>query len=198
MTFEPPDGSGKVVPNPTGDATEGWWEEPGPWWMDERGFEEGDGWAPFPRRRRSRVLQVTGIVVAAALVLASASATVEVILGRSTAGGLQAEITSVVVHRAPSATGRGATTSVRVAFQIKNGQRSAVVPVCLVSIVDGDQVVATTTVGPPKLGTITHGTRTVNHVTLDVLSSALSGSEPTGVIVCHADPSAPAATRRAA
>jgi hypothetical protein len=144
------------------------------------------------------VLQVTGIVVAAALVLASAGATVEVILGRSTTGGLQAEVTSVAVHRAPSATGKGATTSVRVAFEITNGRGGAVVPVCLVSIVDDGQVVATTTVGPPELGSITSGARTVNHVTLDVLTSALSGSVPTGVIACHADSSAAAATKRAA
>lgn len=85
MTFDPPGVPPAGTPGGGAGEAEGWWDElhQPPWWEDGRGFDEGDGWAPFPRRRRSRAVRVTGAVVAGALVLASVSTTVEVVLGGS-------------------------------------------------------------------------------------------------------------------
>ena len=186
VTFEPPNGPGHPVPDMTVyGTTEGWPQDVPAWWQDDSGFEEGDGWAPFPRRRRSRVLQVTGIVVAAALVLASAGATVEVVLGGSSSTSLPAGVLSVVVLPVDTVLGSGANTPVRVKFEVVNRARSAVVPVCTVSVVGGGRVLATARVGPPELGSIAGGTRTVNNKVVAVPTAALAGSHPSGQVSCQ-------------
>ncbi len=186
MTFEPPGGSGGPFPGlPADGGTEGWWEDAPPWWHDERGYQEGDGWDPFPRRRRSRVLQVTGIVVAAALVLASAGTTVEVVLGATSSNPLRAGVTSVVVLPVDTAGGGGSTTPVRVAFEVVNAGRGPVVPLCTVSVVQGGRVLATAQVGPPDLGSLPGGKRTANYKVVPVPTSALTGAGTSGLVACH-------------
>ena len=186
MENRPPGGFGGPFPGlPPDGGTEGWWEDAPPWWHDESAYEEGDGWAPFPRRRRSRVLQATGIVVAAALVLASAGTTIEVVLGATSSHGVPAEVTSVVVLPVDSAGGGGSTTPVRVAFEVVNAGRTPIVPNCTVSVVQDGRVLATAQVGPPELGSIPAGKRTANNTVVPVPTSALTRAGTGGMISCH-------------
>ena len=185
MTFEPPDGSNNPYPGLSADGGTGEWEDVPPWWLDERGYGGGDDWAPFPRRRHSRVLQVTGIVVAAALILASAGTTIEVVLGRSSSDQVGPQVTSVLVLPVDPVIDGGATTPVRVTFEVLNDSRRSVIPVCTVSVVDAESVVATAHVGPPELGSIALGKRTFNNTVVPVPTSALSGPAPSAQIVCH-------------
>ena len=186
MTFQPPGGSGGPFPGlPPDGGTDGWWEDASPWWHDESAYEEGDGWAPFPRRRRSRVLQATGIVVAAALVLASAGTTIEVVLDAATSHGVRAEVTSVEVLQADTVGGAGSTTPVKVVFGILNAGRTPVVPQCTVSVVQDGRVLATGQVGRPELALIPPGKRTFNNTVVLVRTSALTRGGAGAQVSCH-------------
>jgi hypothetical protein len=101
-----------------------------PWWEDDRGWDEDDGWGAFPRRRRSKVLQWTGIVVAGALVLASASSFIGVVLGGSSPTTLPVRDVQVT-----PATGGG--HAVDVTFVVSNPTGSTVAPVCTALVVQG-------------------------------------------------------------
>lgn len=127
MTFDPSGGSGghRGPPPPEGGLR--------PWWEDDRGWDEDDGWGEFPRRRRSRVLQWTGIVVAGALVLASASSFIGVVLGGSSTTALPVEDAQV----APAV---GPGHRVEVTFEVSNPTGSTVKPACTVVVVRGDRV----------------------------------------------------------
>ena len=122
MTFDLPGGTGgHADPPQTGDVAP-------PWWEDDRGWGEDDEWGEFPRRRRSRVLQLTGVVVAAALVLGSVGGVIGVLLdGHS----------SVVLPTGDVAVTPGTVGSrqVRITFEIENPTGSAVTPVCIVTVV---------------------------------------------------------------
>jgi hypothetical protein len=99
-----------------------------PWWEDDRGWGDDDGWGEFPRRRRSRVLQLTGVVVAAALVLGSVGGVVGVLLDNHSSVVLP---TSDAVVTSQDAGGPFAT----ITFEIENPTGSAVAPVCVVTVV---------------------------------------------------------------
>ena len=105
-----------------------------PWWEDDRGWDADDGWGELPRRRRSRVLQWTGIVVAAALVLGSAGTFLEVVLGGPSHAALPVDGAVFV----PPA---GAGDRVEVRIEVENPTGSAVVPVCTVAAARGARAV---------------------------------------------------------
>lgn len=117
MAFDPSGGSGghRGPPAP-GDAVP-------PWWEDDRGWNEDDGWGGFPRRRRSRVLKWTGIAVAGALVLGSAGSLVGVLLRGASPVALP--VGNPGVAQTP-----GSTRRVDVNFVVTNPTGSAVTPVC--------------------------------------------------------------------
>ncbi len=98
-----------------------------PWWEDDRGWGDDDGWDEFPRRRRSRVLQLTGVVVAAALVLGSVGGVVGVLLDDHSSVVLPTSGAVVTSHDA----GRHLT----ITFEVENPTGSAVTPVCVVTVV---------------------------------------------------------------
>jgi hypothetical protein len=101
-----------------------------PWWEDDRGGGDEDEWGEFPRRRRSRVLQLTGVVVAAALVLGSVGGVVGVLLD---------DHSSMVLPTSDVTVARGDNGShlVRITFKIENPTGAAVTPVCVVTVVYG-------------------------------------------------------------
>lgn len=123
MAFELWSGSGTTGHEPVAAA---------PWWHDERGWDDDDGWGHFPRRRPSRLLRLTGLVVAGALVLGSIGTLLEVVFGRSTS----ALPTSQATASPAGAVGGegGASGSVLVTFVVDNPTGSPVVPVCTVSL----------------------------------------------------------------
>jgi hypothetical protein len=102
-----------------------------PWWEGDRGWGGDDGWGAFPRRRRSRVLQWTGIVVAAALVLGSAGTFIEVMLRGSPRTVLPTD--DALVVPVP-----GGGLRVDVTFEVTNPTGSAVAPDCTVAVWQGD------------------------------------------------------------
>jgi hypothetical protein len=160
VTFDPSGGTGghRGPPLP-GDVAP-------PWWEDDRGWGDDDGWGEFPRRRRSRILQWTGVVVAAALVLGSAG---------SLAGVLLDDHSSVVlptsdVTLATSAGGRRLV----ITFEIENPTGADVAPICTVAVVYGGRDV----VGPgeAQLGSLPAHARMHRGVTAAVTSSPPPGS----------------------
>lgn len=155
------------------------------WWEDGRGFGEDDAWAPFPRRRRSRVLQVTGIVVAAALILGSAGTALEDVLGGSAPVTLPAAVLSTTLLAVDTVRGSGSHRPVQVEIEVVNTTRSAVAPVCTVTVVSNGQVLGAMQVGAAVLGSIAKGKRTVNHVVVMVPRSSLAGARPTGEVACQ-------------
>lgn len=187
MTFDPLGRPGGPPSHPTGDEGTGeWWEHADvpAWWEDGRGFGGDDTWAPFPRRRRSRVLQVTGIVVAAALILGSASTTLEDVLGGSAPATLPAAVRSTTLLPVATVRGSGSRAPVQVEFEVVNSTGSAVAPVCTVTVVRDGEVLGAVQVGRKVLGSIATGKRTVNHVVVMVPRSSLAGAEPLGEVAC--------------
>lgn len=160
MTFDPPAGAGghRGPPLP-GDVAP-------PWWEDDRGWGDDDGWGEFPRRRRSRILQWTGVVVAAALVLGSAG---------SLAGVLLDDHSSVVlptkdVKLRTSAGGR----QLVITFEIENPTGAGVDPICTVAVVySGRDVMGP---GEAQLGTVGAHAHMHRRLTAAVTSSPPPGS----------------------
>lgn len=156
MAFDPPPGSGSPpgLPPPDGGAP--------PWWVagtagtEGAGSEDGTGWSgwdggtdeagwsgwdddadwgagAFARRRRSRVLRVVGLGVAAALLLASVGTTLEVVFGGSSTVALPTAVTGSVPLLP-------AGERVQVTFTVANDSGSVVTPVCKVTVVHGGKV----------------------------------------------------------
>jgi hypothetical protein len=115
----PGDTGGEGEPPLTGDVAP-------PWWEDDPGWGDEDEWGEFPRRRRSRVLQVTGVVVAAALVLGSVGGVVGVLLD-----GHSVVLPTHDVAVLPADSG---SHVVKITFQIENPTGATVNPVCLVTV----------------------------------------------------------------
>lgn len=162
MTFDLPGGTGgHADPPQTGDVAP-------PWWEDDRGWGEDDEWGEFPRRRRSRVLQLTGVVVAAALVLGSVGGVIGVLLdGHS----------SVVLPTSDVAVTPGTVGSrqVRITFEIENPTGAAVTPVCVLTVVyRGRDLVGPAEAHLPSLAA--HGHERLG-VEVRTSSSAPRGSE---------------------
>jgi hypothetical protein len=182
MTFEAPGGPGGPRagrPDPSGGERfeDG---DAAPWWEDHRGWNADDAWAPFPRRRRSKFLQLTGVVVAVTLVLGTAGSTLVIVLGGSSPQALPAEVASVVPL--PAA---GASVPVRVAFQVENPTGGSVRPACTVSVLRGDQVVATVPVRASSLGEMAARTLAADQVVADVGRTVLAGVRPGASVACH-------------
>jgi hypothetical protein len=123
------------------------------WWEDGEG---GDAWGPFPRRRRSRVLRVVGVGVAAALMIGTVGTALEVVLaGRSTVSLSVIDVNVKAlssVAGAPSSEVTGTTESVRVTFTVLNHGSGKVVPVCRITMVRQGKVLGTyAVVGIPSL-----------------------------------------------
>jgi len=138
----PGDAAGHEEPPQTGDVAP-------PWWEDDSGWGDEDEWGEFPRRRRSRVLQVTGVVVAAALVLGSVGGVVGVLLDGH----------SVVLPTHDVAWADGGSHVVKITFQIENPTGATVNPVCLVTVAyDGSDLVGPGQVPLPRLAAHTHET----------------------------------------
>lgn len=142
MTFDLPGETGGHPDQPlAGDVAP-------PWWEDDRGWGDDDGWGEFPRRRRSRVLQLTGVVVAAALVLGSVGGVVGVLLD---------DHSSVVLPTSGATiTGKAGPHVVTITFEIENPTGAAVTPVCVVTVVYGGRDVVGPDTGPlPRLAAYT-------------------------------------------
>lgn len=179
MVFDPSSGAAGPPGTPPADGEfSAWWDEDrwdgGYWNPADDG--DGSGTGNFPRRRKSRVVRATGLVVAVALVLGSVGTALEVVLGGSSTVPPSATITGIGSVKpgagaasggikssgagaasgsvTPSAAGASSGHSeaatagerVQVSFTVTNHSDGAVTPVCMVSVVSGGRVVGSLTV----------------------------------------------------
>jgi len=178
MVFDPTSGAAGPPGTPSIDGrSSAWWDEDrwdGGYWKPGDDVD-GSGTGNFPRRRKSRVVRATGLVVAVALVLGTVGTALELALGGSPTASLPVTITGIgsvkpgagsasggirssAAGAAPGAvrpSGSGASSGhpeaatagerVQVSFTITNHSGGAVHPVCVVSVMSGGSVVGSLT-----------------------------------------------------
>lgn len=144
-------------------------EGPVPWWEDGRGWGEGDGFDPFPRRRRSPILRVAGLLVVVALVFGTAGTTLEIVLGS---------------RQRPELPVSGVTTTghTRIAFTVTNDTATTVLPECTVELLAGTSKIGSLPVPARSIGPLAAGTAATGSLLLPTRLAALAARSTVRVI----------------
>jgi len=152
-----PDASGAPRPDDQGS---------GAWWEDGRGWGDGDGFEPYPRRRRSPIVRIAGLVAAVALVLGTVGTTLEIVLGSRDQPELPVSGVSGVsaggVHR--------------ISFTVMNDTATTVLPACTLELLkpNGTSKLGSMPVPARAVGPLAPGTAGTGSVVLSARLAALA------------------------